>query len=60
MTLVLPITVNVALVFAIVYGVLTHRRWLWISAGTVFVLWFLAFLLLSGLGGSAGVGYEVK
>lgn len=51
-------TINVALVFAVVYGVATHKRWLWITAGTVLGLLLIAFLLLGGVG-SGGAGYEV-
>lgn len=47
---ILPIAVLVA---AFVYGIATHRRWLWIPAGCMCAV-LLIFLLLFGLGHGVG------
>lgn len=53
--------INVALVAAIIYGAVTHKRWLWISAGAIFIVLFAAFFLLSGVVGGHGYGgYIIK
>lgn len=51
------IIVDVGLVAVILYGVVTHRRWLWISASVIVVVSFTVFVLLGGLAGHGGAGY---
>lgn len=46
---------SVVLLAAVVYGVVTHRPWLWITAAgicVVLLLFFLLFGLGSGFGGA--------
>ncbi len=45
-------------VAAVVYGIVTHRRWLWAISGAYIAVSVLAFLLL-GLG-HGGAGFVVQ
>jgi hypothetical protein len=51
---ILPIALLLA---ALVFGIVTHRRWLWIAAGSIcvaLVVVFLMFGLGHGYGGGGG------
>lgn len=54
------IIINVVLIAAVVFGIMIHRRWVWITAGALFVGLFAAFVLLGGLGGAGGAGYMLR
>lgn len=50
MKLIDSILVNAILLAAVVYGLVTQRRWLWIAATAVLVSLLVSFLLWGGAG----------
>ena len=52
------IPVPVVAIAAVVYGITTHRRWVWAIAGACLMVSFLMFLLLGGVG-HGGAGYTL-
>jgi hypothetical protein len=44
---------------AIIYGIATHRRWLWAIAGAYLAVSFLTFVLIGGFGGHGGGGFHI-
>jgi hypothetical protein len=55
MTWIAPITWNAVLIAAVIYGALTHKRWLWITAAAILVLMFAAAVV--AMAGSTSAGY---
>jgi hypothetical protein len=46
---------NALLIAAVIYGVLTHRRWLWITAAAILVLMVAAVVV--AMAGSTSAEY---
>ena len=53
------IPIQVVALAAVVYGITTHRRWVWAIAAAYLVVSFLAFFLLGGIGGHGSSGYRL-
>ena len=53
------IPMPVVAIAAVVYGITTHRRWVWAIAGAYLVASFLLFLFLGGIGGHGSAGYTL-
>jgi len=49
----------VVAIVVVVYGITTHRRWVWAIAGAYVVVSLLLFLFLGGIGGHGGAGYTL-
>jgi len=49
----------VVAIAAVIYGITTHRRWVWAIAGAYVVVSLLLFLFLGGIGGHGGAGYTL-
>jgi len=52
------IPMPVVAIAVVVYGITTHRRWVWAIAGAYVVVSLLLFLFLGGLG-HGGAGYTL-